>query len=326
MTGVVTVAVGNQPAWLRKYDTDGNVDWTSTYGSPQGAVARGDGLAIDSNGEIAVAGYASFFDLNQGNNAWIGKFSADGDLVWTEHYGDPGNVTDHARGVTVDGIDRLGVVGTSDGDIVVRRYTEDGGNGWIDTETGTSADNGNGVVADSAGDLFVVGDISTASGTRGWVRKYSSAGAPLWTVTLDGANASYANAVAVDADDTVVVVGRERVGGVDVAWIRRYDADGAELASYDADAGGVSLGIGAAVQVDEQGAIIVGGSAGADSASMALIKLGPDGSPLWGDSLNLGVNETILGVDADDDGSLAVCGFYYDIQDGAVAWIRKYTG
>ncbi|MEX1362572.1 MAG: DUF4215 domain-containing protein [Nannocystaceae bacterium] len=57
--------------WVRKYDTDGNEQWTSTYNSDGFGSDVASAVAVDADGNIAVGGFETRTDLGQFRNAWV---------------------------------------------------------------------------------------------------------------------------------------------------------------------------------------------------------------------------------------------------------------
>jgi hypothetical protein len=88
-------------AFIIKYDTNGGQLWTRQFGtSPedavQGAFADGTGVYVCGNTSGTLSGQASA----GGDDAFLAKYDAAGNLVWTDQFGSPG--ADAALGVSAN--------------------------------------------------------------------------------------------------------------------------------------------------------------------------------------------------------------------------------
>ena len=104
--------LGNSDAFLRKYDRDGNEVWTRQFGTEDSDVAFG--VTVDSSGNVYVVGQVRGALPGQtasgGGDAYVRKYSIDGDEVWTRQFRTDG--IDYLEwGVAVDGSGNVYVVG-----------------------------------------------------------------------------------------------------------------------------------------------------------------------------------------------------------------------
>jgi hypothetical protein len=233
-------SAGGGDAFVRKYDANGNEVWTRQFGTA--GLETVDALATDISG-LYVAGFTTG-TLSGRADAFIRKYDADGNEVWTRQFGT--SVADVlAMGVVVDG-SGIYVVGRADyalagqpnggnGDAFVRKYDHNGNETWT-RQFGTSQfDEANGVGVDSSG-VYVAGlTVSSlpgqmSAGSRdAFVRKYDTSGNEVWTRQFGGPSDDRANGVAVDSSG-VYVAGQIQTssGGDGDAILRKYDASGNE--------------------------------------------------------------------------------------------------
>ncbi len=209
-------------AFLVKLDPSGDPVWsrliaTTTYDE---ATA----VAVDGDGNTLVAGVTAgdLAGSGGGNDAFVRKYFATGDVVWTRQFG--ATEFDRANGVATDQDGNVIVVGTTLGvlgaanaggyDGFVRKYDPDGAELWTRQFGSEAQDYGWAVAVDAAGDIFVAGTTAgslVGENRGGWdlyVRKYDSDGLPLWTRQL-GSSATEGGsglAIAADADGNVTVV------------------------------------------------------------------------------------------------------------------------
>jgi cysteine-rich repeat protein len=185
---VLAVGVRDQLAytangWLRKYTPNGSTEWTYVYNSSQYEVSPdGDNfqaVAAGPAGEVVAVGGSGDEPVMVG---WIGSFSADGDVVWTDTYENPNGPT-RAEDVAIDADGNVVVVGTvpseDDGLTLawVRKYTAAGVILW------TREFNGDDVVAastrvesiaiDAEQNILLAGALSTGADDDAWVGKVS---------------------------------------------------------------------------------------------------------------------------------------------------------
>ena len=92
-------AGGSYDAFLTKYDTNGNWQWTRLFGSS--GLDTGDGVAVDSSGYVYVCGYtagAFHSQTYKGGNydVFLTKYSSTGSRSWTVIYGSSAEDIGHA--------------------------------------------------------------------------------------------------------------------------------------------------------------------------------------------------------------------------------------
>ncbi|MCZ7586658.1 MAG: hypothetical protein M5R36_26820 [Deltaproteobacteria bacterium] len=92
VVGYIGVNVSNNQCTLLKYSPEGELVWARYY--PMYSVCYGLALDADDN-LVVVGGYARI-------NILAAKYTADGDLVWFDHYTVSGQYTPAARDVAVD--------------------------------------------------------------------------------------------------------------------------------------------------------------------------------------------------------------------------------
>ena len=93
--------LGDYDAFIRKYDVNGNVLWTRQFGTA--AQEQAFGVATDGTG-IYVVGYtqgplAPGTPANPGEDAFIRRYDANGNEVWTKQFGSPSGDAERALGV-----------------------------------------------------------------------------------------------------------------------------------------------------------------------------------------------------------------------------------
>lgn len=110
----------NELAWLARFSAEGTLEWERFDDTLQ-APSDVRGVAVDSAGQIVAVGYET--DPEQGEDAFVTKYEADGTLVWTRRYDGPVGGTDRARAVAI-GPDRT---------IAVSGFTDarDGRRAWV---------------------------------------------------------------------------------------------------------------------------------------------------------------------------------------------------
>jgi len=111
--------------------------WIARYDSPTNSSASTAALAVDSAGNIYVAGA-----LNLSTNATADfltvKYDANGNQLWSESYDGPSNAVDFVSALAIDSSANVYVTGIADqpigaggGAIATIKYDSDGRQAWL---------------------------------------------------------------------------------------------------------------------------------------------------------------------------------------------------
>jgi hypothetical protein len=246
---------GMQDFFLTKYDSSGNKVFTKQRGVV-GVGTSAYGVAVDSNGNVYVAGYtAGGLDGNTLTGAYdffLTKYDSSGNKMFTKQLGVVGAKTgafgvavDSSRnvyvaGYTAGGLDGNTLTGTED--FFLTKY-DSSGNKMFTKQLGAAGAGtaAYGIAVDSNGYVYVAGytfgglDGNTLTGTYDFfLTKYDSSGSKVFTKQL-GVTGTYtlAYGVAVDSSRNVYVTGSTNGGldgntltGTRDFFLTRYDSSG----------------------------------------------------------------------------------------------------
>ena len=228
---------GDYDIFVLKLSSSGALQWNTFFGSSSGSDA-GDGIAVDSGGNIYVTGYSTAtwgFPLNAYSgdyDIFVLKLSSSGAVQWNTFFGSSSG-SDNGKGIAVDSSGNVYVTGYStatwgsplnaysgsgDYDIFVLKLSGSGAVQW-NTFFGSSigADLGNGIAVDSRGNIYVTGysdgtwgfPLNAYSGSYDiFVLKLSGSGAVQWNTffgSSSGSDAGYG--IAVDSSGNIYVTG-----------------------------------------------------------------------------------------------------------------------
>jgi hypothetical protein len=231
--------LGSGNAFLRSYDSGGDLRWTRQFGTSGNEEAQG--IATDAAGNVYTSGYTtgSLEGDNSGfGDAFLRSYDSDGTLRWTRQFGTPGN--DFARGIATDGAGNVYATGFTQGnldgtfaggsyDAYIRSYDGSGTLRWT-RQFGTAGnDFATGIAIDVAANVYATG--STEGSLEGdssgfgdaFIRSYDSSGTLRWTRQFGTTAADFATGIAADADSHLYVSG-ETLGDLGGTNIGSYDA------------------------------------------------------------------------------------------------------
>ncbi|MEZ6072938.1 MAG: SdrD B-like domain-containing protein [Pirellulales bacterium] len=311
---VLVVGRSNQPTYdfvVVRYNVDGRLD-TSFGDSGVVSIDFGgntdfaQGVALDSQGRILVAGYSyqgstSYdFAVARLTSAGVLDISFDGDGKQTVDFG---NTSDIGYGVAVDSLDNVILAGnssqggTTGSDFAVVRLTSAGvldssfdGDGKQTIHFGSTSDVGYGVAVDGDDNVIVAGYSRQGGGNDFAVARLNIVGALDTSFDSDGRQlidfgsaSDIGQSVALDNYGNVIVAGSSDHGGLtgsDFA-VARLTSAGALDFSFDGDGRqtvdfGNTLDIGYDVALDSQGNVIVAGASnqgGATGSDFAVARL-----------------------------------------------------
>ena len=303
------VTAGGEDAYVRKYDSAGNIQWTRQFGGPGNEWLSG--LYADAAG-VFVAGTTWGAGLPGqpfagAADAYVQVFDSGVNERWSRGFGTPAedlanHVLADATGVYVTGTTWGTLPGqTTAGanDIFVRKYDPNGNELWTYQFGGGGSDYGQGLTQDASG-VYVSGTTTGAlSGETnkggffdGFVRKYTRDGVELWT-RQPGTSAEDRGFRSAADGTNVYLVGWTRgafpgytnQGQVD-PFVVAFRADGTELWTRQFGTAGWDFLEKAAA--DATGVYIGGSSGGVwpgqpnpDSDNIIVRKYDASGTELW---------------------------------------------
>ncbi|MCY2924979.1 MAG: SBBP repeat-containing protein, partial [Planctomycetota bacterium] len=308
---------------------DPELAWSITLGGS--GENYGKGIAVDSSGNILVAGYTTSagwisggWNPTYGGNGdlFVVKLSPTGGQIWGTYLG--GVNAEFRRGIAVDLSGNVLVTGQTNspgwvsggwdtsynggGDAFVAKLSPSGQHVWSTYLGGSSDDAAQGVAVDSSGNVLVTG----FTGSSGWVSggwdtsyggfddafvtKLSPSGGHLWSTYLGGSNNDYGNGIAVDASGNVLVSGCSYSPG----WVS---------GGWDTTNG--------------------------DDADAFVVKLRPSGTQLWSTYLGGSRTDDGYGIAVDASGNVVATGYtespgwvsggYQTTNSGCDAYVVKLS-
>ncbi|MBY8983557.1 MAG: SBBP repeat-containing protein [Candidatus Lokiarchaeota archaeon] len=203
--------VGEGDLALIKFNSSGDVQWNRTWGG--GALDTGNGVAIDSSGDIYVSGVTeSFGAINR--DLLLAKFNSSGDIQWNRTWGGVG--LESGAGIVIDSSDNIYLTGYTksfgtgfQSDIALIKFNSSGDIQWNRTWGGISDEFSGGLTIDSADNIYVSGTtLSFGEGNADIVLlKYDSIGVKQWNLTWGWTFYDWGNGVVIDSADNIYLSG-----------------------------------------------------------------------------------------------------------------------
>lgn len=269
VSGTTTRSISGDDTYVSKFDTDGNLLWNRQLGTPSTDICWGS--SADALGNVYVAGgtRGALGAVNYGGeDAYLGKYDPDGNLMWIRQLGTSAN--DKGLGVSTDASGNVYLSGQTSGslagdntgsiDAFLGKFDSAGALMWIDQFGTDGQDAGLGVSVDDIGNVYIVGLMEEGDA---FVSKYEDTGDPLWTRQLGTSSLDQAYDVSADGFGNVYIAGRTdgslggpNAGGRD-AFVSKYNDAGDLLwtKQFGTEEWDFNLGISA----DEIGNVFVSG-------------------------------------------------------------------
>jgi len=277
-----------------KYNTDGVWQWGQAYNGPGDGDDEAKSIAVDGAGNVYVTGQ-SFGSGTLFDYATI-KYNSDGVEQWVQRYHGPGDGSDRAYSIAVDGSGNVYVTGESPGsgsgkDYATIKYSSDGTGLWLQryNGTGNSDDAALSIAVDVSGNVYVTGDSWGSGGTGSDYAtiKYNTDGYGQWVQIYNGppgTGLDFAFSIAVDGSGNVYVTGNSSgIGtGPDYATIKYNSAGVMQWTSrYNGPANNFDYAY--SIALDGSGnAYVTGRSSGSGTGSdYATIRYNSDGTEQW---------------------------------------------
>jgi hypothetical protein len=251
-----------------KYDALGNEIWVRRYNGPANGNDYATAIAVDDFGNVYVTGNSY---VSAANDDYVTiKYYPNGDTAWVRRYNGPGDSTDYARAIGVDGSGNVYVTGTSlsatSYDYATIKYYSNGSLAWVQRYDGPGhdVDDALAMSVDGPGNAYVTGyswggsvtaeDIATIkykpNGDTAWIRRYNGP-----DNKSDGGQA-----ITIDGAGNVYVAGWSRGNLTDFDYITlKYDMNGylRWTATYNGEKD--STDIASDIAVDSSGNVYVTG-------------------------------------------------------------------
>jgi hypothetical protein len=296
-----------------KIAADGTVAWQQAFAGPAGRDDDAMSIAVDSRGDVAIAGTS--YDAAGNTTMRAIKYSgANGAVAWRAALaGGSYNAgffvaTDAAGNVLVAGETDAG--GTTD-IRVVKLAAASGAVLWDRTYDAGQDDFVGDLAVDAAGNAVVAGTSVNATGGEDVVvfKLAASNGARLWARTFDGGGDDQALGLALDGSGDAVAVGATKGATFDFLALKLAASDGAIVWRQAYDGGGDDVA--QAVAIDHAGnAVVTGyGANAAGNRDFVTIKYAAgDGRVLWRKTFDGGEDDWAYAVALDGADNAYVAG------------------
>jgi hypothetical protein len=107
-----SIGSGTDYDWVTiKYDPNGEEEWAKRYNGPANSYDIIGALALDSHGDIYVAGFTN--TSASGDDFLLIKYDPNGNEIWKAQYNGPDNLNDGGGGVLIDEHDNIYVNGAA---------------------------------------------------------------------------------------------------------------------------------------------------------------------------------------------------------------------
>ncbi len=243
-------AVGNGDAFLTKFKSTGDREWSRVWGSVR--IDSGSGIAVDASNYVYVCGYCR---TNFDGQAYVGnrdifysKFAPDGTREYSRIWGSTSD--DYGQGIAVDGAGHIYVAGYTyaafDGepfggsiDAFLSLYKGDGTRQWSRLWGGTGVNYANGVAVDASGAVYVTGHGGPFGGqpqigdTDPFLVRYDENGTRAWARIWGSIWADAGYAVATAGTNDIFVTGMAAWGATFDGQSNKYET--LYLSAFHAD-------------------------------------------------------------------------------------------
>jgi len=223
---------GYTDVYAIKLDANGNLQWTRTIGGKGYEI--GNSLIQTSDGGYVIAGSTTSFGAG-GEDIYVVKLDANGNLQWTKTIGGPGGEAGFSLIQTSDGGYVIAGSTTSFGagglDVYVVKLDANGNLQWTKTIGGKGWDVGFSLIQTSDGGYAIAGTTTSfgAGYTDVYVVKLDANGKPQWTKTIGAKNKNpIKSSIIQTSDGSYVIAGTTTsfgAGGSDV-YVVKLDRNG----------------------------------------------------------------------------------------------------
>jgi predicted secreted protein len=230
MSGLTqSFGAGGQDFWLVKVDAAGNVLWNMTYGGTGNEYAYHVEQTLD--GGYALLGQTGSFGAG-GNDFWLVKTDASGNMEWNQTYGGTGNdIGIHVLQTGDGGYALLGYTssfGAGSNDAWLIKTDAAGNMEWNMTYGGPGLEFGQCIEQTSDGG-YAIACITTSFGAGSldfWMVKIDSSGNMLWNMTYGGTGSDGPTHFIQTEDEGYAIVGFTTTDGDQNATLIKTDASG----------------------------------------------------------------------------------------------------
>lgn len=269
---------GERDFWLVKTDTQGNLQWSRTYGGPKDEMAYS--IVQTANGGFALAGSTKSYGTG-GNDFWLVKTDANGGPQWTWTYGFSGNDSLNSMIQTTDGGFALtgytDSVGAGKTDVWLMKTEADGRGVWSQFYGGPEVDTVWEVIQTAdKGFMLAGGTESFGQGqSDGWLVKTNAKGISQWTLTYGGSATEYFTTLIQTTDGGFALTGISYASAANSGdfWLVKIKDSGA--VEWTQTYGGAENEFPYSIIQTSDGGFAIGGSThsfGAGSADIWLVK------------------------------------------------------
>jgi methionine-rich copper-binding protein CopC len=335
-------SAGGWDLFVSKYDSAGNTVWATPAIVQIGSSADDNvrGIAVDSAGDIYIAGYSAgnpiTGSVSTTFDAFLIKLSGtDGSVLWSRTLS-----TDReevATRVAVDSADNVYITGYTYGsldgrtpngtaDLFLAKYDSAGTKQWVtqfgaeDTASTTDGDYFVSGVAVDGSNVLITGTVfDSVNAEDVYVVKYNSAGTQQWIQQFDhNGSSDNGGGVAVDGSGNVYVActTQDTAGAMNI-YLRKYDATGTFLVDTPTFGASGINDVAYDVAVDGSGNVYVtgytdgnlGSNVSSGGKDMYLLKYNSSLAYQWVRQLGTGQDDVAYGIVADSAGDTFLAGY-----------------